>query len=222
MLNKRILHSGLPEHVGHFPVFNNTEYMQYLYLPVKLRHKGGIFLEPRLRNLRHMLNVAWADYSERSGLSVRELYGKYIYVTVKQTLVPKDLHHNRPGWHADGFMTDDVQYIWFDKWPTEFLIGDFMVTDHDNISMTEFEEYGLDPLAVIFQPEPLYLYYIDENNIHRTSPALETDVRTFIKITISSHKYAQEGNSINYELPYSWKYQPRKLTRNQPQGNDSK
>lgn len=208
--------------------------MQYLYLPIKLPEFFDIELEPRLKFLEHL--IAAAIDQECFMKSVYWMSDKYVYLTVKQTVVPQGLDQNRPGWHSDGFLTDDVQYIWFDKFPTEFMIGKYDVTMDDTKSMVEFEKFGdrisrelIDSSQKVFfsfydhdvpryfhQPEPFHLYRIDQNHIHRTVPAPQTEVRLFVKLTISKHRYAQEGNSHNYGLNYDWQMYPRKKDRNQP------
>lgn len=212
------LHSTVPESLGEFHV-HNKEYCQYLYLPIKMADGFDIVLEPRLKFLENMIYAA-IDH-ECYHKSLDWITGKYIYLTVKQTLVPKGLDQNRPGWHSDGFGTNDVQFIWFNKWPTEFLIGDYEVSKDDIMSMEEMKchedgyyLHGRQP--PLYEPPPFHLYRIDQNNIHRTVPAPETGVRLFVKITISEHRYAQEGNSHNYNMNYDWTMAPRKTDRNQP------
>lgn len=225
MTDKIKLNSTIPQHIGRFEP-TNKEYMQFLYLPIKFLNDGNLYLEPRLEFLRSMVEVASCDiYRE---LGSRFYTHTYCYLTVKQTLVPKGLDQNRPGWHSDGFGTSDVQYIFFDKWPTEFMIGNFEVSADDAKSMEDFDRIGkkllaqsnrivLDPIEGYFhQPNPFYLYRIDQNHIHRTVPAPENGVRMFVKITFSEHKYAQGGNSHNYEVHYDWSLSERSIDRNQP------
>lgn len=212
-MDLKTLKSEKPESLGEFSLANK-EYMQYLYLPIKLKDSEKIQVEPRLRFLLHLIEQAVYDYTRRSshGAFVRN----YIYLTVKQTFVPKDVHGNRPGFHSDGFGTKDVQYIWFDKFPTQFMLGDIAVPDDDKTSMRVFEklaEYGAKEL---YQPECNHLYRIDENHVHRTTPATSDGVRCFVKLTFSESIYAQEGNSMNYSLDYDWQYAPRVVDRNQP------
>ena len=217
--------SSEPKSVGVFQL-TSKEYCQYLYLPIKMAGSFNIVIEPRLRFLTNMVAEVIAQESQRTSLF--SLCEKYIYLTIKQTFIAKEAHHNRPGWHSDGFGTYDVQYIWFDKFPTEFMIGEFNVSSDDTESMADFQRYSENmvlnnrgfrlpgPGSYFHQPDPFHLYFIDQNNIHRTTPATEDGVRTFIKITVSSHIYAQEGNSVNYDLDYSWDLAPRYIDRNQP------
>ncbi|MCE7039270.1 hypothetical protein [Dyadobacter sp. CY312] len=222
------LHSTVPESLGEFHL-SNKEYCQYLYYPIKLAGSFILEMEPRLQFLNHLVTSALLN--ENKGKDFDWLKKQYVYLTVKQTLVPKGIDQNRPGFHSDGFGTNDVQYIWFDKFPTEFMIGNYTVPVDDVESMREFEKFGnwisamrksdgtwhqKEKNGFFHQPSPFHLYRIDQNHIHRTVPAPETDVRLFVKLTISEHRYAQEGNSHNYGLNYDWEMTHRKTDRNQP------
>jgi len=217
-MDKIKLYSKEPQSVGEF-FLTSKEYCQYLYLPIKMA--GSVFfkMEPRILFISDMVYAVTADQITKIGTNAFK--NKYVYLTLKQTFIAKETHHNRPGWHSDGFGTDDVQYIWFDKFPTEFMCGEFEVSDSDEDSMKDFDTYsklinfGSD-IGYYHKPETFHLYYIDQNHIHRTTPATSDGVRTFIKITVSSHIYAQEGNSRNYELQYDWELSPRHIDRNQP------
>ncbi len=229
-MEKVTLNSEIPESVGEFHL-DNKEYMQYLYLPIKMGGKGGVCLEQRLWFLRRMIDAALLF--ENRYLSVSELHKKYVYLTIKQTVIPKGLTQNRPGWHSDGFGTNDVNYVWYDKLPTEFMIGAFEVSTDDAQSMKDFEAIELNanrqiirnfidhgdrhPTPADFiQPKPFHLYRLTQNHVHRTVRSDCDQVRMFVKITLSDHVYAQEGNSHNYSIAYHWTLSPRKTERNQP------
>lgn len=40
---------------------------------------------------------------------------------------------NRMGYHSDGFLTDDINYIWCDNNPTIFNISAFNLTLDENL-----------------------------------------------------------------------------------------
>ncbi len=208
-----VLHSNTPDIICPFTV-PTKEYMQYLYMPIRIKGKPGFHLEKRLEFLRPFI-VSCNEY-EYYHHSYREMFRKYVYVTIKQTFVPKGIEQNRPGWHSDGFGTDDVNYVFVDKWPTEFLLGDIEVRNDDSLSMIDMNNYADRNPGCIYQPDAGFVYRLDQNHVHRTVPAEKDGVRTFIKITFSDHKYAQEGNTHNYELDYDWSLSPRKEERNQP------
>lgn len=201
----------------------DTEFCQYLYLPVVMQGTRQLILEERLRYLEPMIMTAISFHEQ----TLSGAFDHYVYLTIKRTFVPKDIHQNRPGWHSDGFGTDDVQYIWYDKTPTEFMVGDFEVSTDDVQSMLDMEFFAQkiawfqsghikEYSGTFMRPDPYLLLRIDQHDIHRTTPALTSGPRTFIKITISKHIYAQEGNSHNYGIDYDWKLARRDIARNQP------
>lgn len=225
MSEKILLQSMEPHSLGDFEL-KNKEYMQYLYYPFIIPGNRIATLEKRLHCFWPMIDAALGHYllNFDKHFQSEDFYG---YLTVKQTFVPVDIHQNRPGWHSDGFGTRDVQYIWYDKFPTEFMIGNFEVSADDVLSMLEMEAFG-DRIAwestgdvpgntgYLYRPPAKEIYCIDHNHIHRTTAATESGSRAFVKITFSDHQYAQQGNSKNYELNYDWNEAPRKAFRNQP------
>ena len=214
------LHSTVPESLGEFHL-HNKEYMQFLYYPIKLAGSFILEMEPRLQFLNHLVTTALLN--ENKGKDFDWLKRQYVYLTVKQTFLPLGGVQNRPGMHSDGFMTNDVQYLWYDRVPTEFMIGDFEVLTDDSLALQELNNFHtslvagkLGPENYLVRPEPFHLYRIDHNHIHRPTVALEAGPRLFVHLSISEHRYAQEGNSHNYGLNYDWEMTPRKKNRNQP------
>jgi hypothetical protein len=65
----------------------------------------------------------------------------YIYLTAKRLFVGPNCVGNRPGWHTDGFGTDDINYIWCDSLPTEFCVNQhFNLSDDHEASMRQMED----------------------------------------------------------------------------------
>lgn len=176
------------------------------YLPIKLA--GGDFSVPR--------NLCWTTelineimFGQDTGTELDD----YIYLTVKHLYVGKD-SIGRLGWHSDGFMSEDVNYIWCDRYPTEFCVQDFTLTPHHEISMQEMEQQA--------RPENIRVYgenqliRLDQRHIHRVAAIDEVSLRTFVKVSISKNKYNLKGNAHNYELDYDWDMLERGATRNDP------
>lgn len=63
-----------------------------------------------------------------------------------------------------------------------------------------------------------HLLKLDQRVLHKVTTNIEPGLRTFVKISVSRHKYALRGNSINHELVLGWDYQDRKAERNCPIG----
>lgn len=146
----------------------------------------------------------------------------YVYLTAKVLWVTADNPGNRPGWHSDGFMTDDLNYIWSDSNGTVFWSPDktrSFSQDHAK-SLREMEE------AAEAFPNPYVVYAdkhllrLDERVIHRTPDITTPGIRSFVKVSVSKHKYNLIGNSINHELPINWKMYSRAEVRNHPTMQD--
>lgn len=140
--------------------------------------------------------------------------GQYVYLTAKHLWVTPDNIGNRPGWHTDGFGSDDLNIIWSDKYPTEFCVQDFNLSDCHEKSMKEMEEQAK-PENILTYPEGSVIL-IDKWNVHRPPVIQESGFRTFVKVSISKEKYNLKGNAHNYLFPYNWEMHDRQATRNHP------
>jgi hypothetical protein len=58
-----------------------------------------------------------------------------------------------------------------------------------------------------------HLLRLDESVIHRVAENFTSGMRTFVKVSVSEHRYDLEGNSVNHTFP-SWTYAPRGVERN--------
>lgn len=183
------------------------EMMFYLYLPIKLpkhpaRH-GSLYAKPRrLRPLEPILGL----------LPITECRDRYVYITCKRTFVSPGKMANRPGWHCDGFGTDDINYIWSDCAPTEFCLQKFDLPDDDAASLAAMNAQAK-PENVHTWPDR-HLLRLDQRQVHRVSEQPYTGMRTFIKITISRHKFDLEGNSHNHRIDYNWEMRKPGADRN--------
>lgn len=187
------------------------EMMFYLYLPIKLPEHSDLRLEPRLQHLSRVTDRVVRDARKTFG---KQLDGKYIYLTAKTLWVEPGAPGNRPGWHVDGWGSDgDINYLWYDQHPTEFCIQEFTdIPDDDIASLEAFEEQA-DPSNIWVWPIG-HLLRIDESVVHRVSLDIHPGVRTFIKFSVSDHRYNLAGNSHNYEFDYDWELFDRGALRN--------
>lgn len=191
-----------------------NEMLFYQYLPIKLRKSIEVIYEKRLRFVDNLIGKVCCDYVGTFGLN--SYVNSYIYLTVKHLYQSPNCPFNREGWHSDGFLTGDVNYIWSDANPTIFSIGDFKLTADDKLSISEMQEQA------VFNQEVSYpnntILRLDQYNIHKVNDKSDYEgMRTFVKISFSKDKYNLIGNSHNYELDYSWEMQPRGKERNIPQ-----
>lgn len=198
-----------PEVVGEFYT-EPEEAMFYLYMPIKMADQSQIEVPERLRRYGGLVDMArnsFGDWSDR-----------YVYLTAKTMFVTPDSPGNRPGWHIDGFGSGgDINFVWSDMNPTEFAVQDFsMVSTNDRQSMVDIGAQ-IDPLKIVKYPDHTLLR-LDERVVHRVGEDVSSGFRSFVKITVSGHKFCNAGNSHNYLLDYSWVMSPRGIERNLDHG----
>ena len=190
------------------------EMMFYLYLPIKLIDSSIIEVPPRLTVFQRLLNATISDYQLTFSQHSHEydLKERYIYLTAKRLFVTPDNIGNRPGYHCDGFGTDDINYVWSDTHPTVFNRGPFSVRRDDVLALADMEAQALGKFEYSLPEKSLIR--IDSLTPHRTPIIRQPGMRTFVKISISKHRYNLEGNSHNYLLSYDWTLHGRSDIRN--------
>lgn len=186
------------------------EMMFYLYLPIKMPGQCMFRTPRRLRPVYSILNSLTEEFNK----DLDGFYDKYVYLTAKRMFVSPGFPGNRPGWHIDGFGSNgDINYIWADLNPTEFAVQHFdKVSTDDRQSMVDISNQ-VRASNIVTYPDKTLLR-LDESVVHRVNPVVESGMRTFIKITISDHKFASEGNSHNYLFDYDWDLKQRTEERN--------
>jgi len=183
------------------------EMMFYLYLPVKMAGVEFNTLDVP-RNLRFVVPIL-------RDLVVKE--DDYVYITAKNMWYEPGGTYNRTGWHTDGFMSDDKNYIWCDTVPTEFIEATNLVLYQDHArSMAQMQQYVDDNHLKVYSAKPKHFLELDEFVIHQPPRVLEAGMRGFIKISVSKDKYNLVGNSHNHLIDYNWAMCDRKATRNHP------
>jgi len=190
-----------PKILGEFDI-EATEFCYVQYLPISL--PGSVYwqLPANLEWVRPLLGCVEADVDD------------YVYVTAKNMFVSGSDCGNRPGWHSDGFGTDDLNYIWCDRSPTEFAIQPFKLSADCSASMQEMEDQFVHGTEIVYPPKTLLL--LDQGVIHRTPTFCAPGYRTFVKISVSKHRYNLKGNAHNYLLDYDWEMVERTVERNHP------
>lgn len=189
-----------------------NEMMFYQYLPIKLANSHEYLTEWRAQTFNKLVAQVILN------LGTSFLYDKYVYLTAKHVFVDEDRCGNRPGWHTDGFMSDDINYIWCDTEPTVFSdCGLTDLTQDHEISLIEMEAFVNYSCEVTYPIKSLLK--LDQFVIHRSPDNCQPGYRTFVKISVSKEKYNLIGNSHNYLLDYNWEMKPRKSERNHPTSN---
>lgn len=202
----------LPKSLGTHIVDCN-EMMFYQYLPIKMSGETKPIYEQRLRCFDDLIGVILCDFVGVFGLD--RYVNSYVYLTAKRLYQAQNCSFNRTGWHSDGFMTDDINYIWSDCFPTIFNKSNFDLTMNDLDSMKDMENQAMTSNNVVYSDNELLR--LDQFNIHRVSEIAEPKMRTFVKVSISKDKYDLIGNSHNYLIDYKWEMRERSNQRNIPQ-----
>jgi hypothetical protein len=194
-----------PQIIGSFDLYC-TEMMFVQYMPIRLPDTLNM-IPPQLQWVEPVINTI---------MGIENLDNKYIYVTAKQLYVEPGCMGNRMGWHSDGFGTDDINYIWCDRYPTEFCIQPFKLSTDCDLSQNEMRNQAKKENIVTYPAKTLLR--LTQENIHRIPYILidESGLRTFLKISISTEKYNLIGNARNYFLQYRWEMKPRDAKRNHP------
>lgn len=186
-----------------------VEMMFWLYCPVKLADSHAMVIPPNLMQFLPLLELAGYDCRNR-------WKENYVYLTAKTLWVSPENPGNRPGWHSDGFMTDDLNYVWSDRDGTLFWEPEqprCFVQDHV-ASLAEMDAAA--SAGPVKQYPDKHLLRLDETVIHRVADFAAPAMRSFVKISVSRHKYNLVGNSINHALPVNWDFAPRAAERNHP------
>jgi hypothetical protein len=195
-----------------------TEMMFWLYCPIKVPGRSAI-VPPNLVQFMPVLDAVYSDHAGDES-ALHRWQHSYVYLTAKTLYVTADNPGNRPGWHSDGFMTDDLNYIWYNGNPTLFWepLHKIAFTQDDRMSLWEMRDAAEPDVARHVTYPNKHLLKLDEAVIHRVADVVTPGVRTFVKVSVSLDRYALAGNSINHELDLDWQYSSRSDERNQPNG----
>lgn len=205
-----ITYGNAPTDLGPVEI-SPSEMMLYLYLPIKMSGSMDIRLPRRLDYLRPLV-VAVRDDTQRQVGSSYIMH--YTYLTAKTLWVEPGSPGNRPGWHADGYGSNgDLNYIWHDLNPTEFCVQSFVDVPDDDFGSLEAFAAQARPENIVTYPDG-HLLCLDESVIHRVNPNPGAGVRTFIKFSVSRHRYNLKGNSRNFLFDYEWEMHDRAARRN--------
>ena len=211
-------YGNAPESLGVVDI-DFHEYMHYMYLPIKIH--GEWSLPDNLCFATTQIQMAVAEEESRGN------QWDYVYVTARRGYATPGNPLNRPGWHADGFGTDDINYVWTDRYPTLFAVGRFEGISEDHVQSTaQFEEQiasRRDIATITYQD--MELLRLDSSVVH-AAPEIPAPggERSFFKVSFSNDKYNLIGNAHNYGLDYEWDMFERELVRNDPStaGKDSR
>lgn len=198
----KLVQSKAPEIVGKFDI-DCQEFMHVVYMPVAMpymSHRVPDNLECFVPLIEKVMSLESIDM--------------YVYLTVKHMYGGAGVPVNRPGWHIDGYGSDDVNYIWYDSVPTEFCVQDFYLSDDHDMSIQEMDIQVKTENINTYPTKSLLR--LDNKVVHRVGLSETPVLRTFAKVSVSKEKYNLKGNAHNYLFDYDWKMLDRKQERNHP------
>lgn len=191
--------------------------MLWLYLPVKLPF-GKVVIPDNVKKFSGILDIVKGSL----GSDNNKWKESYIYLTIKSMVVSEDNVGQRLGWHSDGFMTEDLNYIWSDvKGLTTRVATEGMFLTQCHVkSLKEMVGYNERLLECSYQVNENTVYLLNESVLHEAVRPTKPVFRNFVKVTVSDKLYKLDGNSVNHLLG---DYLPESLvkrneTRNCPQG----
>jgi hypothetical protein len=204
-----------PKLIAEIPL-DITETFSYLYMPIKLPEHIMVSLnvEDRLKCVSPLVGRSISDFIGEYGID--RYVDSYVYITC-HNLYQAESPYNRPGWHTDGFGTDDVNYIWSNSQPTIFNDGPFSLSADDSRSMLEMEDQALQENNYCYND--CSLVRLTPSVVHKVGEFIP-GMRCFFKLSFSYDKYDLKGNTHNYHLDYNWKMRDRSTVRNTPQAKE--
>lgn len=198
------IYGSLPEDLGPLAL-PTDEMLLWLNCPVSVPGSARTWIPDNLYQFSPMLQaIRTYDHDH--------FVDNYVYITAKTFYVPEGAPPNRPGWHSDGFGTDDVNWIWYDRAPTQFFEGRFTLPSDCEDSMLEMARQASYNQIIEFPNR--HLLRLTPEVIHRVNPHCFEGMRTFIKVSLSKDRYDLLGNSLNHDLPEAWPLYPRSPERN--------
>lgn len=178
-----------------------------LYMPIQMPHTGMLLPEG--------LEILEPIIYRVSRIESFGILNKYVYLSYESSYVKAGTTQKRPGYHTDGFLTNDINYLWHSNTPTIFNESKFKIKKNHRIAMEQFEKQAKEKHE--FQMPNRHLLRLDQFVVHKTAIAKVDGIRTFIKVSISNDKYNLKGNTHNPRFNYDWKMYDRQLVRNHPQ-----
>lgn len=200
-------YGALPKDLGLVDI-NPKEMMFWMYCPIATP-TSEIRLPDNLQQFAPIVSLV-RDYDW-------DLFDmSYVYLTAKTLWVSGEYIGNRPGWHSDGFGTTDLNYIWYDRAPTEFYEDSFELPRDCDDAMDIMERHAYGKKIITYADK--HLLALDPRVIHRCPVGFAPGMRTFVKVSISKDRYNLEGNSINHKIAERWPMISRQVERNHPNG----
>lgn len=223
-------YGAAPELVAYFDLARIwDEYTHRMYLPIQIPelHESSLWTAEQSQEdwerLRLPSDVEFARPLIEKAIEHEHAehgdWWTHVYLTVRMGYATPGNPLNRPGWHADGFGTTDVNYVWVDRYPTEFAVTTFEdISDDEHLSLDQFDDQI--GASDIVTHTPGLLMRLDPYVIHRAPeiPAPGGE-RRFLKVSFATDRYNLKGNARNRMLTYDWPMHDRQSARNVTNGD---
>lgn len=207
------IESKYPEKSIELKLTNDFEFCNHTYMCIKQKGMSEYQIPD---NLQSVVDPILAGVHELSSHLYENDWLYNCYLTIKHEFVNPGSIGNRPGWHIDGFLSDQYNFIWCDALPTEICQNNFELTLDHKISLQEMLIQSAGNNAFHLGLSSNVLYELNQHCVHRptvnkTSKAI---LRTFIKVTFSKEDFNCIGNAWNYKLPHIKPHVSRSENRN--------
>jgi hypothetical protein len=207
------IHSTMPKGLYTEYDTENLEFCNIVYMCIKQAGSSEYSIP---NNLKELVHSVISDIYTLSPELYDNDWTKYCYLTIKKMYVQPNSYGNREGFHIDGFLSDQENFIWSDceATPTEVSIGKFELSNNHETSLAEMMVQA--SYNFTEQLKPFNLYDMNQNVVHRPTENLtnEAVLRTFIKVTYSKELFNCVGNAWNYKLPHIKPTVKRNQSRN--------
>ena len=207
------IHSTIPKGINAEYDVESLEFCNVVYMCIK---QAGISEYSIPDNLKELVDSVISDIYTLSPELYDNDWTKYCYMTIKKMYVQPNSFGNREGFHIDGFLSDQENFIWSDceGTPTEVSIGKFELSKSHETSLTEMMVQA--SYNFTEQLKSFNLYDMNQSIVHRPTKNLNNEaiLRTFIKVTYSKELFNCVGNAWNYKLPHIKPNVKRNQSRN--------
>lgn len=165
-------------------------------------------------NIEHIVWEAIATAHELNDKLYHSDWLYNCYLTLKHEYVNHASTGTRPGWHIDGFMSDQMNFIWTDCLPTAVVVGDFSVSADHDLSLTEMTHQAQGRQIIHLKPKNMY--ELSQEVVH--APVVDDTrspiLRTFLKLTFTKEEFNCARNAWNYKLPHIRGFKTPAASRN--------
>ena len=206
--------SGIPKNSIFMPIDTSTlEFCNHSYMCIKQEGSSEYRIP---ENLQLIVDTMLSGIYQVSRYLYDNSYTYNCYLTIRHEYVNPGSFGNRPGWHIDGFKSDQHNFIWMDILPTDVCDGEFRLSNDHYISLNEMMEQSCENDKFVRVLDVNTLYEMDQSCVHQ--PAVnnirQPRLRTFIKFTFSREQFNAFGNAWNYKIPHIRPTQHRHDSRN--------